>query len=103
MASRAAPARFDVARALKDAALAAIITAGLSFPILALRAEPDIDNRLTLQGRWSWLFIAAAIVFVGRFLLALLDIRPRRQPATDEALPPSAYRAARCIGSAGVS
>src|SRR5437763_12675886 len=103
MASRAAPARFDVARALKDAALAALITAGLAFPILALRAEPDIDNRLTLQGRWSWLFITAAIVFAGRFLLALLDIRPRRKPATDEALPPSVYRAARFIGPAGLA
>ena len=60
MASHAAaPERFDLARAFKDAALAAIIAAGLAFPILALRAEPDIDNRLTLQGRWSWLFIAA--------------------------------------------
>src|SRR5206468_1175368 len=58
---------------------------------------------LTLQGRWSWLFIAAAIVFVGRFLLALFDIRPRRKPATDAALPASAYRAARFIGPAGLA
>ncbi|MEA2857463.1 MAG: branched-chain amino acid transport system permease protein [Methylobacteriaceae bacterium] len=99
----AAPDAFDVRRALKDAALAAIITAGLAFPILALRAEPDIDNRLTLQGRWSWLFIASAIVFVGRFLLALFDVRPRRKPATDAALPASAYRAARFIGPAGLA
>jgi branched-chain amino acid transport system permease protein len=99
----AAPDAFDVRRALKDAALAAVITAGLAFPILALRAEPDIDNRLALQGRWSWLFIAAAIVFVGRFLLALFDIRPRRKPATDAALPASAYRAARFIGPAGLA
>jgi branched-chain amino acid transport system permease protein len=99
----AAPEAFHVRRALKDAALAAIITAGLAFPILALRAEPDIDNRLTLQGRWSWLFIAAAIVFAGRFLLALFDVRPRRKPATDAALPASAYRAARFIGPAGLA
>jgi branched-chain amino acid transport system permease protein len=99
----AVPDAFDVRRALKDAALAALITAGLAFPILALRAEPDIDNRLTLQGRWSWLFIASAIVFVGRFLLALFDVRPRRKPATDAALPASAYRAARFIGPAGLA
>jgi branched-chain amino acid transport system permease protein len=104
MAARAsAPHEFDVGRALKDAAFAAIVTAGLSFPILALRAEPDIDNRLTLQGRWSWLFIAAAIVFLARLLLALFDVRPRRKPATDEALPASAYRAARFIGPAGLA
>src|ERR1700744_5216194 len=103
MAPQAAPNRFDFMRALKDAALAAIIAAGLSFPILALRAEPDIDNRLTLQGRWSWLFIAAALVFAGRFLLSLFAIRPRRKPATDAALPPSAYRAARFIGPAGLA
>ncbi len=93
--------RLDVARALKDAFVAALVAAGLAFPILALRAEPDIDNRLTLQGRWSWLVIAVAIAFVGRFALALLDVRPRRKPATDQALPASAYRAARFIGPAG--
>jgi branched-chain amino acid transport system permease protein len=43
------------------------------------------------------------IVFVGRFLLALFDIRPRRKPATDAALPASAYRAARFIGPAGLA
>jgi branched-chain amino acid transport system permease protein len=93
--------RLDFGRALKDAVLAALVAAGLAFPILALRAEPDIDNRLTLQGRWSWLVIAVAIAFVGRFALALLDVRPRRKPATDQALPASAYRAARFIGPAG--
>ncbi len=93
--------RLDLTRALKDALVAALVAAGLAFPILALRAEPDIDNRLTLQGRWSWLVIAVAIAFVGRFALALLDVRPRRKPATDQALPASAYRAARFIGPAG--
>jgi branched-chain amino acid transport system permease protein len=42
-------------------------------------------------------------VFVGRFLLALFDVRPRRKPATDAALPASAYRAARFIGPAGLA
>ncbi|GAC1332210.1 MAG: high-affinity branched-chain amino acid ABC transporter permease LivM [Beijerinckiaceae bacterium] len=99
----AAPAGFDLKRALKDGAIAAAIMAGLAFPILALRAEPDIDNRLVLQGRWSWLVIAAVIVFVARFLLSVFDLRPRRKPATDAALPASAYRAARFIGPLGMA
>jgi branched-chain amino acid transport system permease protein len=103
MASQVAtPDRFEFTRALKEAALAAIVAAGLAFPILALRAEPDINNELRLQGRWSWLIIAALIVFVGRFLLALFHVRPRRKPATDAALPASAYRAARFIAPAGL-
>ena len=55
--------------ALKDAAGAGIVAAGLSFPILALRAEPNIDNVLVLQQRWSWLVAAAAFVFCGRLAM----------------------------------
>ncbi len=54
------------AAALKDAARAALVAAGLAFPILALRAEQNLDNVLALEQRWWWIPAAAGAVFVGR-------------------------------------
>lgn len=68
---------FDWAYAIKEAAFAAIITAGLSFPILALRTDMDISNKLILNQRWSWLFVAAALVFVGRLAVLAYGARPK--------------------------
>jgi branched-chain amino acid transport system permease protein len=59
--------------ALKQAAFAGLITAGLGFPIIALRAEPDISNRLALDTRWSWLLTAILLITVARFLSLMLD------------------------------
>ncbi|MCW2273983.1 high-affinity branched-chain amino acid ABC transporter permease LivM [Rhodoblastus acidophilus] len=57
-------------RALREAGWATLVVAGLSFPIIAYRAEPDFNNLLALQPRWPlfWQFCAAA--FLLRFLLA---------------------------------
>lgn len=57
-------------RALREAGWATLVVAGLSFPIIAYRAEPDFNNILALQTRWPlfWQFCAAA--FLLRFLLA---------------------------------
>ncbi|MDB5509815.1 MAG: branched-chain amino acid transporter permease [Hyphomicrobiales bacterium] len=64
--------------ALREATFAGLIAAGLSFPILALGTEIDFSNRLVLEQRWSWLVIAAALVFVGRLCaLLLIDWRAR--------------------------
>jgi len=68
---------FDWAYAIKEAAFAAVITAGLSFPILALRTDMDISNKLILNQRWSWLFVAAALVFVGRLAVLAYAARPK--------------------------
>jgi branched-chain amino acid transport system permease protein len=81
----AAPTRLFLA--MKDAALGALLTIALCFPVVALRTEQDINNQLILQPRWSWVFIAAAVVFVGRFLVVLwqgrtrADAKPRRASA----------------------
>ncbi|MDB5642559.1 MAG: livM [Hyphomicrobiales bacterium] len=65
-------------KALRDAAFAGLVTAGLSFPILALGTQLDLSNRLILQQRWSWLVIAAALAFTGRLCALLLaDWRAR--------------------------
>lgn len=63
---------------VKDAGFAALVTAGLSFPILALGTELDLSDRLVLEQRWSWLVIAVALVFFGRLCaLSLTDWRAR--------------------------
>ncbi|MDB5596040.1 MAG: branched-chain amino acid transporter permease [Hyphomicrobiales bacterium] len=64
--------------ALRDAGFAALISAGLAFPILALGTQMDLDNRLVLEQRWSWLVIAVLLVFFGRLCALLLaDLRSR--------------------------
>ena len=72
------PTRPSSAAAVKDALIAAGVTAGLCFPIVALHTAVDMNNRLVLEPRWSWMAIAVAAVFAGRLLLACLaDWRPR--------------------------
>ena len=67
-----------LASALKDAAIAAAVTAGLCFPIVVLRTDVDMNNQLVIEPRWSWMAIAVVAVFVGRMLCACLaDWRPR--------------------------
>jgi branched-chain amino acid transport system permease protein len=50
--------------ALRNALAAALVTFGLSFPIISYHAESDINNELVLIGRWPLSFAIAAIVFV---------------------------------------
>ena len=59
--------------ALRDAAFASAVTAGLCFPLIALRAEPDMNNHLVLQQRWSWLVGAAIAMAATRFAASILD------------------------------
>ena len=68
----------DAARAVLDAAFAALVTFGLSFPILALRTDVDSQNRLVLESRWLWSFTSVVVVFAVRLLAGLLtDWRAR--------------------------
>jgi len=60
------------AAAARDAAFAGVVTLGLCFPIVALRAEQDMSNQLVLQQRWSWAIIAALLVFAARFGVVMI-------------------------------
>lgn len=61
----------DLMAALKEAAFAALITFGLCIPIIAWGTRQNLDNQLVLDPRWDAVAWAVAIVFVGRFLVAL--------------------------------
>jgi branched-chain amino acid transport system permease protein len=70
-ASLPARRQADMMVALKEAAFAALITFGLCIPIIAWGTRQNLDNRLVLDPRWDAVAWAVAIVFVGRFLMAL--------------------------------
>ena len=71
--------RLTLAEALKQAGLAALLALGLSFPILALRSDQDMNNRLIVEERWSWAIGAAVAIFVLRLVgLYLQDWRSSR-------------------------
>lgn len=73
MATVSQPARRerDVKAAFKEAAFAALITLGLCVPVIAWGTRQNMDNVLVLEPRWDAVAWAVAIVFVGRFLVAL--------------------------------
>lgn len=61
----------DMVAALKEAAFAALITFGLCIPIISWGTRQNLENQLVLDPRWDTVAWAVAIVFVGRFLMAL--------------------------------
>ena len=74
--------RLSLFEALKQAGLAALLALGLSFPILALRSDQDMNNRLIVEERWSWAIGAAVAIFVLRLVgLYLQDWRAARPDA----------------------
>jgi len=95
--------RFDVARlekissALREAALATLIVAGLGFPIIAYRAEPDFNNALALQGRWPLFFQFCLAAFALRFALAFWRGGAAKAPARERL-----WRSPRWLGPAAL-
>ena len=59
--------------ALREASFAGLIAALLSFPILAVRVEADMNNRLVLEERWPFMGVAVVAIFVARFSSSMLD------------------------------
>jgi branched-chain amino acid transport system permease protein len=62
---------------LKDAIIAALLTLGLCFPIVALHAESDNDGQLYLIPRPLLVAVICGLVFVGRLGMSLYQARPR--------------------------
>ncbi|WP_374545762.1 high-affinity branched-chain amino acid ABC transporter permease LivM [Rhodoblastus sp.] len=79
-------------RAFKEAGLATLVVAGLSFPVIAFRAEPDFNNILTLTSRWPLFFIFCALGFALRFVLTLWSARKKPAPALEQAARPGVRR-----------
>ena len=72
-----------ITAAFKEALGAALLAFGLSVPILALRTEQDISNRLILQPRWNYVAVAVLLAFFGRLLyLAYAAASSHRAPRT---------------------
>jgi branched-chain amino acid transport system permease protein len=93
-------AQMSLLSALRESAFAGLVAAGLAFPILALGTEMNQSNRLVLEQRWSWMLIAAGLVFVGRFLVLMFSQgRGAAVPAPARIWPPFV---ARVLPGAGV-
>src|SRR5918997_2084078 len=73
------PSRLDLPAAVKDAAISALLTLGLSIPILSYRTDQSGAD-LFLTPRWGLVAVICAIVFAFRIgLHAFLSTRAARQ------------------------
>jgi branched-chain amino acid transport system permease protein len=81
--------RVDVVRALRQAAITALIAFGLLLPLIGFNTVQNIRNELILETRWPLLAVLVAIIAGGRFLHAVLiapwlarrALRRRDEPA----------------------
>lgn len=71
-------ANVDLPALFKEAGLAALVMFGLAISIIGIRTV-TIPGGLGLEYRWDWVAFSVAVVFAGRFLLALR--RETRSPA----------------------
>jgi branched-chain amino acid transport system permease protein len=68
----AASERPDVARALKDAGLTALMAFGLFLPLVGFLTISNIRNELVLETRFRLLFTVVAIIAAGRLFFTLV-------------------------------
>jgi branched-chain amino acid transport system permease protein len=78
--------RADLVAALKDAGLAALITLGLSIPILSFRTDQFQGGELFLRPRWGLVAIVCALVFGARLLFHGIGAGRRIAAARPQAL-----------------
>src|SRR5262249_3791492 len=60
------------ARALKDAAVTALLAFGLFLPLVGFQTTTDVRNELILTTRWPLLFAVVATVGIGRLAYSLV-------------------------------
>jgi branched-chain amino acid transport system permease protein len=86
------PARISVAAnpafvaAVKDAAVAALVTFGLCVPIIAFRTEQGPGVELVLRPRWGLVALLCSLVFAGRLLFHGIGARRRIATTRPQAL-----------------
>jgi branched-chain amino acid transport system permease protein len=83
-----AQAGADIVRALKGAAIAALLAFGLFLPLIGFNTVQNIRNELALETRWPLLFILVAIVAAAH-LFGSLVIAPWRERRALAAKKPS--------------
>ena len=66
MGGNAPGTRVDTTRALKDAAITALLAFGLFLPLVGFQTVTDVRNDLILTTRWPLLFAVVAVVGIGR-------------------------------------
>jgi branched-chain amino acid transport system permease protein len=64
--------RVDIARALRDAGVTALLAFGLFLPLIGFQTVTDFRNELVLTTRWPLLFTIVGIVGVGRLAYSLI-------------------------------
>jgi len=64
--------RLDLARACRDAGVAALISCGLFLPLIGFNTVLNIHNELVLETRWPLLAVFIAIIAGGRFIHSLV-------------------------------
>jgi branched-chain amino acid transport system permease protein len=94
----------DLAKALKEAAFWALITLGLSVPILSFRTDQGQSNELILRPRWGLVALLCALVFALRLIGETIGSHHRSRPARPQALAtdPSQLSAIQRIGKLGL-
>jgi branched-chain amino acid transport system permease protein len=98
-----ARAHSNLAHALKDAGVSALIAFGLFLPLIGFRTVQDIRNELVLETRWGLLFAVVGLVAAGRVIrnvviAPLWEWRRERRAARDRG---AAAASARRDGFAG--
>jgi branched-chain amino acid transport system permease protein len=72
-----------ILRALKDAAITALVALGLFVPMVGLRTDVGPEGSLVLRQRWGDVAVLVALAFAGRLaLLAWRGTRGEAKPAT---------------------
>jgi branched-chain amino acid transport system permease protein len=95
MSEGAPDKRVDMARALRDAGITALLAFGLFLPLIGFQTITDIRNDLILTTRWPLLLAIVAVVGAGRLAFSLV-IEPwfRQRTMRRVTVAPSPWRAA---------
>ncbi len=81
--------RVELVRAVKDAAISALLAIGVFLPLIGLRTTQDIRNELTIETRWPLLFALVGLVAAGSLAnsLVIAPWRARREAKPRPASP----------------